>query len=140
MAQIVALPRTTLVTMLDEARRVAEDLRAFIYVSFEGDRPPLDKLKESAGIGRITARLGLCVAWLLARQAVQAGEISRAEATDAVWRLDGHEGVAPVEDGLCAELVALERRSLALFWRISRLDAALDHSGSDRVSGEQSLH
>lgn len=74
---------------------------------------------------RVTSRLSQIMAWLLARKAVFAGEISREQAAEEPFVLTGHtvclaggddEGLLP------PHLKSLAERSRALYIRVARLD------------------
>ncbi len=74
---------------------------------------------------RLTARLTHVMAWLLARKAVYAGEISAAEAARPPYTLDRDEklaGEGPLSDILPPGLESLRERSQRLYVRVSRLD------------------
>ena len=89
----------------------------------------LAPLHEAAELSRVSARLGYCTAWLLTRRAVQAGELSREEAVEPRWRLEGQEVCTrpPLDAGQLPErLLALSERSLAVYRRVERLDRQLD--------------
>lgn len=75
---------------------------------------------------RLTSRLGHVMAWLLARKAVHAGEISREAAGKPPYALDCNETVAanegPLADPLPPHLESLMARSQRLYTRVTRLD------------------
>lgn len=80
---------------------------------------------------RVTSRLSQIMAWLLARKAVFAGEISRKQAAEEPFLLAGHtvclaggddEGLLP------PHLKSLAERSRALYVRVARLDEMVRRS------------
>ena len=78
---------------------------------------------------RMTARLTQVIAWLMIQRAVQEGEVSREEAIEEKYRLDGHDvcgDTALIEDQpLPPRLTELLDRSLGLYERVARLDAMM---------------
>jgi regulator of CtrA degradation len=88
--------------------------------------PVPERLRLCSETMRMTARLTQIMAWLLSQRAVQAGEISRAEA------LEDQEVLTEVDvcmagderdwHGLPQRLVALLDKSHRLYIRVARLD------------------
>lgn len=119
--------------LLAEAVAVAEDTRAFLVAPrcrrADGRDGDLDLLVEACALGRVTTRIAYCVAWVMSRKAVLAGEIGADHGRATTCRLDGHAVCLPPEgepepaDPAVRELL---RRSAALYRRIDRLDALLD--------------
>jgi len=123
--------RSLLALLLEESVELAEDVRDFIR-----SRPsrgpfvaPIDQLRETAEISRITSRVGFAVAWLMARNAVIAAEISKEESLAPEYRLGG-AGVCDVDGdppaSASTRLLRLSRQSRSLYDRIARLDRELD--------------
>jgi regulator of CtrA degradation len=118
--------------LLDDVLTIAGEARAYLLDSRPSPapgEPVLSPLYEAAELSRVSARLGYCAAWLLARRAVHAGELSVEQAAERRWRLEGQEvcgedpiGVRP----LPPRLSALCERSLAVYRRVERLDQRLD--------------
>ena len=80
---------------------------------------------------RITARLGHVVAWIMARRALRAGEISEAEARTEPYRLsclDTCLAEDEDDDMASAALKRLSLQSLFLYRRIARLDSLIDQA------------
>ena len=117
--------------LMAETIALAEDARAYLLnrPAKPADAAPLPILVETAEISRVTTRISHCMAWLLGRQAVTAGEITVQEARDEKWRLAVHDVCTAIPDNgvaLTPVLQHLSDRSLALFERIARLDQQLD--------------
>lgn len=82
---------------------------------------------------RLTARLTQVMAWLLARKAVHAGEISVEEGARPPYTLERDErlaGEGPLRDVLPPGLEALMERSQRLYIRVARLDELLRRDAS----------
>ncbi len=101
------------------------------YVELEAPRPgewsqPILGLVHSQEAMRVTARLAYIMAWLLAKRAVHAGEITPEESAAPRWRLDGRELCLEMGGELSPEMPARLRelltRSRNLYIRIARLD------------------
>ena len=98
-----------------------------------GDRseePPLARMAMSCAALRVTSRLTQVMAWLLVQKAVQAGEMTRADAAGAAYRLAGQavcldDGPLP-DEPLPPAFAQIEARSRQLYERIARLDAMID--------------
>jgi regulator of CtrA degradation len=137
-ASLARLATPTGVAMLDgllnETLRLALQARAYIAESGRpdagGDEASLTPLVEACELSRLAARLGFCVAWLLARRAVHEGELTADEASGPGWRLEGRAicldtgSEAPGE--LPPALVDMLEQSRALYLRVARLDRRLD--------------
>ncbi|HMR32053.1 MAG TPA: DUF1465 family protein [Geminicoccaceae bacterium] len=119
--------------LLNETLRLAAEVRAYLA---EGGRPvgcrgstSLAPLVEARELGRLSARLGFCISWLLTRRAVQEGSPGGDQA-DSPSRLEGSEiclAAGACETGdLSDELRDMLDRSLALYRRVARLDRRLD--------------
>ncbi len=111
--------------LLVEARNYA----AFRLPRERRGRDDLARLKMSCESFRVTARLTQSLAWLLALRAVEAGEISRADWQDDRYRLGGRDvcldAAGGEDEDLPPGLRDLLRRSLDLYRRLARLDAAV---------------
>jgi regulator of CtrA degradation len=93
-----------------------------------GIRPALLQVGRSF---RITARLGHVLAWILARRALHAGEITEAEARSEHFRLACQETCLATDDDddmASASLRRLSLQSLFLYRRIARLDSLIDQA------------
>ncbi len=112
----------------DEALDLVEAARSYLSVLEPIDRrtlPAADRLRLCSETMRMTARLTQIMAWLLSQRAVQAGEISRAEAL-------GDQALTQVQvcmtqddqawHGLPKRLVSLLDKSHRLYIRVARLD------------------
>lgn len=124
-------PAGTIDRLMTETLSLAEDAKAYLLnrPKKRPDAAPLPILAETAELSRVTARVGQCMAWLLARKAVGAGELSETESRADEWRLsDKHicEVIADHGVPLSPVLQQLSDRSLALYERISRLDQDLE--------------
>lgn len=75
---------------------------------------------------RLTSRLTHVMAWLLARKAVHAGELTADQATQPPYVLERDEMLvgddSPFDDDLLPALESLMDRSRNLYIRVSRLD------------------
>ena len=120
--------------LLEEAVSLAEDTRDYMLSKRAEPRngAGLDRLCESAELGRITSRLGFSIAWLLARKAVQAGELTREQGREDDQRLGGR-GICDQEGHLPAApsplLLRLSRQSHSLYARVDRMDGDLGAAG-----------
>jgi regulator of CtrA degradation len=118
--------------LYNEALGLAEAAHAYIMASPPvGAREPLRQLIDSCETTRLVSRVGFCLAWLLARRAVQSGEMPASEALDGSWRLGGRDiclEELPVTAVLAPSLARLLERSASLYRRIDRLDRQLDGS------------
>lgn len=121
----------------EEALKLAREARDYLTFQESKDRAQLDtraQLVASCESMRLTARLTQVIAWLMVQRAVQAGELSRAQATESQYRLSGREVCA--EDGrleslpLPPRLEELLDRSHTLYQRVERLDAMMDRVAS----------
>jgi regulator of CtrA degradation len=120
-----------------EVARLAEAARDYLAAERDGtlSGDPVRHLIATCEATRLVSRLGYCIAWLLARRAVQSGEIAHeaAAAVGGLGRLGGREACLaepPPGDGGAAELPSglaeLLERSVVLYRRVERLDRALD--------------
>lgn len=112
----------------DEALALLVETRDYVAYGQERERHRLD-VWARAGVAlettRVTSRLGHVMAWLLARKAVLAGELTPAEAARAPYALERDprlEAEGPVLAPLPPDLESLMARSLKLYVRIARLD------------------
>ena len=99
-----------------------------------GAAPAWARLAAAGALALVTSRVAYCLAWLLARRAVAAGELSAEEALGEPWRLGGGELPPEVCGGQASELPPelrrLAERSHALFRRVERLDRDLDRAAA----------
>lgn len=113
----------------DEALGLLEEAKGYFAVLEPLERRGLaieERLKLCTETMRMTARLTQIMAWLLMQRAVQAGEVTRAEAlADTVTLADVNVCMEQAEDswdGLPRRLVRLLDRSQRLYLRVARLD------------------
>ncbi len=110
--------------------REARDYLAYQEKSDLEKLSPVGRMVASCESMRITARVSQVVAWLLVQKAVHAGEITREEAAEPRFRLQGREvcedSEAVAEEALPERLIELLDRSLKLYQRVARLDAMLE--------------
>lgn len=113
----------------DEALDLVEAARSYLSVLEPIDRrtlPAADRLRLCSETMRMTARLTQIMAWLLSQRAVQAGEISRAEALGDQLALTEVQVCMAQDDqawhGLPKRLVSLLDKSHRLYVRVARLD------------------
>ena len=117
----------------DEALALTRRARDYLATREPLDRQdlvPAAQLVSSCESMRLTARLTHCMAWLLVQRAVEAGELTREEASDETLRL-GDNAVCEMENDAAREalpdgLAGLLDESLVLYRRVARLDATLD--------------
>ena len=109
-----------------EAMILADEARSYFEACGRDDRlalDPVDRVGFSCESLKVTTRLMHVIAWLLTQRAVEAGELSRAQAGNPERRL----GEAPQSDEallprLPEAAVSLIRTSEELYGRVSRLD------------------
>lgn len=123
-------PTGTVDRLMAETLSLAEDAKAYLInrPKRSASASPLPILHETAEISRVTTRVSHCMAWLLARKAVNAGEMSESESRSDAWRLGDHdvcEATGDADAALGPVLQNLSDRSLALYERIARLDQDL---------------
>jgi regulator of CtrA degradation len=113
----------------DEALDLVEAARSYLSVLEPIDRrvlPVPERLRLCSETMRMTARLTQIMAWLLSQRAVQAGEISRAEALEDQQVLTEVKVCMAQDDeawrGLPQRLVSLLDKSHRLYIRVARLD------------------
>jgi regulator of CtrA degradation len=123
-----------------EVRRLAEAARDYLAAArIDGGGAGVDPVRQLAvtcEATRLVSRLGFCLAWLLARRAVQSGELTgEAAASDPSWRLGGRETCLAERTSDPATTAALPRglaelleRSGDLYRRVERLDRGLDRA------------
>lgn len=116
----------------EEALSLAQEARDYLAYQEPRDRAeltPRARLVASCESMRLTARLTQVIAWLMIQRAVQEGEVTRAEATEDKYRLDGHDvcgdAVLIEEQPLPPRLAELLQKSLGLYERVARLDAMM---------------
>jgi regulator of CtrA degradation len=113
----------------DEALDLVEAARSYLSVLEPLDRralPVPERLRLCSETMRMTARLTQVMAWLLSQRAVQAGEITRAQALEDQQKLTEVQ-VCMAQDeqawrGLPHRLVSLLDKSHRLYIRVARLD------------------
>ena len=117
----------------EEAMKLAAEAREYLAFQEPKDRvqlPPRARMVVSCESMRVTARLTQVIAWLLVQKAVQAGEMTREQASHSDNRLGGHAVCdldGPVdEQPLPPRLSELMQQSLGLYQRVARLDAMMD--------------
>jgi regulator of CtrA degradation len=119
----------------DEAFALLVEARDYIARTESIERDFVDvggRARMAVETTRLTARLTHIMAWLLARKAVHAGEISPEEGARPPYTLDRNESLAgegDMTDVLPPGLESLLDRSQRLYIRVSRLDEMLrrDH-------------
>ena len=116
-----------------EAMTLTREARDYLAYQEKSDLEkfsPVGRMVASCESMRITARISQVVAWLLVQKAVHAGELTREQATEPQYRLQGREVCeeteAVAEEALPERLIELLDRSLKLYQRVSRLDAMLE--------------
>jgi regulator of CtrA degradation len=115
-------------SLYTEAMLLADEARSYFDGPGREERdslPPVDRVGFSCESLKVTTRLMHVIAWLLTQRAVEAGEISRAQARKPARRL----GEAPESDAaLVARLpetaAAMIHASHDLYARVRRLDSA----------------
>jgi regulator of CtrA degradation len=124
-------PDRAVTRLLDEAVGLAVETRDYLREARgEAGGTPELAMRWSLEVTRISTRIGECIAWLLARRAVQAGELDAREARAEPWRLGAPAVCLGGDaDGLPTRLRELGARSGELYRRIARLDALLDAEG-----------
>lgn len=115
--------------LYDEALALAYTARdyALAAVCRQEVDASLDRLIASRELSRVTARLGFCIAWLLTRRAVLAGELTPAQAREESWRLGGQAVCLDDGEPCPAELPPRLRSLMAASDRLYRRIARLDH-------------
>jgi regulator of CtrA degradation len=113
----------------DEAKALLVESRDYMQTLAPAERAtmtPLENLQSISEGLRLTTRLTEVMAWAMTHKAVQAGEISRAEAAAPNRRLGGQsiclEEMTPGMFEPPPRLSSLLRRSLRLYQRTLRLD------------------
>jgi regulator of CtrA degradation len=124
------LPLTAklIASLYTEAMLLADEARSYFDMSGRAERDSLaaiDRVGFSCESLKVTTRLMHVIAWLLTQRAVEAGELSRAQARRPARRL----GQAPdsdeaLLDRLPASALALVHASRDLYARVKRLDEA----------------
>lgn len=116
-----------------EALDLAREARNFIVYQDSVETAKLDpavRLVISCESMRVTTRVGQIIAWLLVQKAVHAGELTRAQAAQAPYRLSGKKvceaNALVADEKIPDKLQDLLDRSHRLYARVARLDAALD--------------
>ncbi len=124
--------RDLLAPLLEEALEIARETRDLLGgEGLQGSDPGslLAELERAVQTGRIATRVSACMAWLLARRAVGAGELTPEQARADDWRLLRLEGSFWEEEpplGEAGELGRLAARAERLYARVRRLDRSLD--------------
>jgi regulator of CtrA degradation len=124
-----AARRSATDALLAEATALARALRLLMLEPPRGSPlAPLHRLQRVARQGELCALLGHAIAWLLTRKAVEAGELSVAEACLPGRRLGTVPEVAVDPAALGQGLADLDARVRALHARLARLDRLLDRA------------
>jgi regulator of CtrA degradation len=134
--------------LFDDTIKLIERTIAYLERESPGDREPLSvgaKLVFATESMRLTSQLMQCMAWLLARKALQRGEITEFEAASPTYRLGtnsacGAESLAGTETlpRRFRDLLAEGRSS---YLRIARLDHfAYGGPATGRLLGGQAAH
>ena len=117
--------------MLDEAVALAEAARDYLQGRDGFERAPLAALVQCREIGRVTARVGYVVSWLLACKAERRGELVQSADRAMLLSLGGDALCRdqPELDACPSELRRLLERSEALYRRVERL-ALMENAAS----------
>ncbi len=112
-----------------EAMVLADEVRTYFDETGREERDslaPLQRVSFSCESLKVTTRLMHIIAWLLTWRAVEAGEITAAQAREPSRRLgqasDSDDGIV---DTLPEKARALINTSRELYYRVSRLDTGL---------------
>ena len=113
----------------EEATDLLVEARDYIAIEEKADLEQMiasDRLRLSRETTRLTARLTTIMAWLLARKAVLAGELTQAEAASPPYLLERNttlaDGDPEAYEDLPELLSDLMDRSHRLYIRVTRLD------------------
>jgi len=113
----------------EEATDLLVEARDYIAIEEKADLEQMiasDRLRLSRETTRLTARLTTIMAWLLARKAVLAGELTQAEAATPPYVLERNltlaDGDPEAYENLPELLSDLMDRSHRLYIRVTRLD------------------
>ncbi|HEY1605890.1 MAG TPA: DUF1465 family protein [Allosphingosinicella sp.] len=113
-------------SLYTEAMLLADEARSYFDSAGREERDALDPFARvgfSCESLKVTTRLMHVIAWLLTQRAVEAGELSRAQAASPSRRLgDGSESDEALLPRLPEQARALIDASRDLFARIQRLD------------------
>ncbi len=123
-------PYNETMSLLEEARSFAEQSTAESArsrrLATDSLDLPIHKLRASCEALRVTSRLSSCLAWLLVRKAVGAGELTEIEGCQPEHRLEVTEICLDVDgeadDDLPRELRRLLTQSRKMYERVQRLD------------------
>lgn len=109
--------------LLAEALELAESTKLYLEARTGAEEIPLSELVHVREVGRITARLGFVVAWLLACKADQAGELEGMAGRDELCSLGGDQCCLdqPAVPEMPGRLQVLLERSASLYGRATRL-------------------
>jgi len=109
-----------------EAMLLADEARSYFDRDGRADRlalEPMARVGFSCESLKVTTRLMHVIAWLLTQRAVEAGELSRAQARVPARRLgEATESDPAVVENLPAGALSLVRASQELYARVRRLD------------------
>ena len=127
-----------------EAMGLADSARRYFDIEGADDRAALDPLARvtfSCESLKVTTRLMHVVAWLMVRKAVEAGELTPAEAAAPARRLGRAADVAGDVrlDLLPKRARKLVAGSIDLFERVKRLDAQLGGEGDASSTDARAL-
>lgn len=120
-------------TLYDESFGLLVEARNYFQYSDTNQKatrsgPPHDRLFVNYQAMRLTSRMTQAMAWLLAQRAVQAGELTPAQACGGSYSLGG-EDICTDPDGHTDRRIPLPMRTLldrshSLYMRVWRLDQA----------------
>lgn len=116
--------------LFDESLRLTREAQRYIAGSARDDRLRLDgptRMALASEITRLTRRMTVAVVWMRLQRAVLAGEMAIAEMAGRFPPLLENDMCleASMDPGLPSRLRDLLRRSLALYWRVARLDESM---------------
>ena len=113
-------------SLYTEAMLLADEARGYFDVFGRAEReslPPLERVNFSCESLKVTTRLMHVIAWLLTQRAVEAGELTPAQARKTSRRLgDAVESDPKVVEQLPAAALHLVNASRELYARVQRLD------------------
>jgi len=126
-----------------EAMVLADEARSYFDTIGRDDRlslDPIDRVGFSCESLKVTTRLMHVIAWLLTQRAVEAGELSAAQARTPARRLghapDSDEALLPRLPESARELIEASRE---LYARVQRLEESEAGGGEPQASPARSL-
>jgi regulator of CtrA degradation len=133
---VVPAPNAFLDRTYDETLSMMVEARNYLVFLDPKPKTPVEGLRISCELLRVTSRLTQVMAWLMQQKAVSAGEISLAEALSHERRLAGHDVCTDVsahaDRAIPDGLRDLLDRSHRLFRRIERLEEQIVRSADDQ--------